>query len=106
MNRYRSAILLFIGAFLLESVLGQSVYIPSGTGGIGGSTNSNVGVGTSNPQTSFHVVGAIQARSATNSDGYVGLVNGSASGAGYIQWYKNGPTRIGYLGYQDFTGNQ
>jgi hypothetical protein len=91
---------------VVGSAFAQTVYVPSGTAGIGTSSNGNVGVGTSNPQTSFHVVGAIQARPAATSSGYVGLVNGSASYAGYIEWYKNGPARIAYLGYQDFTGSQ
>jgi hypothetical protein len=26
--------------------------------------------------------------------------------AGYIDWYRNGPTRLAYLGYQDMAGSQ
>jgi hypothetical protein len=37
------------------SVLGQTLYIPSGTGGIGSSSNGNVGIGNSNPSATFQI---------------------------------------------------
>jgi hypothetical protein len=52
-------ILLTIGFSINMYLHSQTVYIPSGTGGIGSSTNSNVGIGTtSTPLAKLHVIGA------------------------------------------------
>lgn len=42
---------------------------------------------------------SLTARSTTAASGYVHLRTGSASNVGYVAWYKPGPTRIGYLGF-------
>lgn len=47
----------------------------------------------------------VKARPATATHGYVQLTPGTASAIGYVEWYKPGPTRIGYLGYGDAAGS-
>lgn len=50
--------LLFIGtAIFMFSAKAQTVYVPSGTSGIGTSSNENVGIGTITPQGKLHVYG-------------------------------------------------
>lgn len=42
-------------AGIQQQAAAQTVYIPSGTGGIGSSTNANVGVGIATPTEKFHI---------------------------------------------------
>ena len=45
-----SLIYLFVSFVFLVNIKAQTLYIPSGTGGIGTSITNNVGIGTSNPK--------------------------------------------------------
>ena len=46
--------------------IAQSLFVPQGTNGIGTSSSSNVGLGTSNPMELFHINGNIRGGDATN----------------------------------------
>lgn len=48
---------LMLGSFSLHA---QSLYVPNGTGGIGGSMNGNVGVGTNYPDKKLSVLGDVR----------------------------------------------
>jgi hypothetical protein len=52
---------LFLAAFAVITLNGisQTLYVPSGTSGIGSSANANVGIGISNPATKLDVNGAL-----------------------------------------------
>ena len=65
---------------------------PSGKVGIGTS-------GTFGPQHKLHVVGGVAARTTTAADGYMAIQPGDAANTGYLEFWRPGPTRIGYLGY-------
>jgi hypothetical protein len=47
--------LVILGGFMPG--YGQTIYVPSGTSGIGSSVNANVGIGTANPEVKFEVNG-------------------------------------------------
>lgn len=52
----------------------------------------------------FNVIQAytnVHARSSTTTNGYISMSAGAAAQAGYLEIYKSGPTRIGYLGYNN-----
>ena len=67
--------------------------------------NGNVGIGTTNAPERLTVVGGhLSVQSSTATDGYIALRKGGADYPGYIDFYKNGPTRIAYLGY-DYPGS-
>lgn len=66
-----------------------------------GFSNGNVGIGTTTVSHLLHVAGTIAARSATSTRGYAAVNMGGASNAGYLEIYKSGPTRIGYIGFDN-----
>jgi len=53
-----------------------------------------------------NVEGNLLVRGTTSTHGYASLIPGSGTTAGYVEWYKSGPTRIGYMGYLDMAGSQ
>ena len=59
-------------------------------------TGGNLGVGTTTPNLLLQVNGIVGARDTTVTDGYIDMQPGSA---GYLEFFKPGPTRLGYLGY-------
>ena len=67
--------------------------------------NGNVGIGTNSPPERLTVAGGhLSVQSSTATDGYIALRHGGSDYPGYIDFYKNGPTRIAYLGY-DYPGS-
>jgi hypothetical protein len=50
---------LFLGTFVAFSfnAISQTLFVPSGTSGIGSSTNSNIGIGTSSPSSKLYIAG-------------------------------------------------
>jgi len=66
--------------------------------------NGNVGIGTTNPNSILQINGETTIRSSSTTDGYVSINPGGASNQGYINWWKPGNTRVGYLGYTDGVG--
>src|SRR5258708_25735695 len=69
--------LLFL-AIVMVKTNAQSMYIPSGTVGIGSSANGNVGIGTtSSPQSKLDVNGDIQISSASIPMGLMTEVGGT-----------------------------
>jgi hypothetical protein len=76
---------------------GTGVWIGTGTNIY--HTGGNVGINTTAPQNDLQVNGVIAARSTTPANGYMDMVLGSGINAGYLEWFKPGPVRLGYLGY-------
>jgi hypothetical protein len=60
--------LLFAACLTAISASAQTVYIPSGTSGIGSSSNGNVGIGISNPNAKLQVVGDLYVSQTSGSD--------------------------------------
>jgi len=61
-------------------------------------TGGNIGINTTAPQSDLQVNGVIAARGPTLTNGYATMVTGSGAGAGYVEWWKPGPLRLGYMG--------
>lgn len=76
----------FAGILALASYA-QTLYVPSGTSGIGASTNGNVGIGTPTPMESLHLSGAIRGSSTggalkvKTASGYIDIGPQSTSAA-------------------------
>ncbi len=65
-------------------------------------TTGYVGIGTDTPLSKLDVVGgSLGVRSSTLTNGSIYINPGGSDYAGYIDFYKAGPTRIAYLGYKD-----
>ncbi len=98
------ALILFSAALLSA----QTVFIPSGTSGIGSSTNGNVGIGTNNPSSLLTVVGNspnafVVQGSSSNSVG-LNLNNSSAGGRNWSVFVSGGgPAAAGAFGLYDNT---
>lgn len=89
MLSYRIFFRLLLLLLIVPPVSAQTLYVPSGTSGVGSSSNSNVGVGTSAPSSQLQVVGTITA----------GPGGGSTAGVDYLYGhYGNG--KIFTLGSQ------
>ena len=58
-----------------------------------------VGIGTSTPNAPLQVVGTINSTTANNTDGYVSMVPGNTTQAGYLAVFKPGGQRMGYVGW-------
>ena len=82
-------------AFLASKVAGVAGAVPDA----GLSANVALRNGGNNFVGNQVVDGIIQARTATPANGYIAMQAGSASNAGYLEIFKPGPTRIGYLGF-------
>jgi hypothetical protein len=76
---------LLLGALLLAGVpaLAQTIYIPSGTSGIGSSSNGNVGIGTTSPDAKLDVAGPAKFKT---DNGYYGTRIGSNAGGDSYVW--------------------
>jgi hypothetical protein len=75
-----------LSVFILSAaaLMGQTLYVPSGTSGIGNNTaNGNVGIGTTSPSAKLDVVGG-----AIRADG--GVVSRLASAGGLFVGYGSG----------------
>jgi hypothetical protein len=80
----------------------QTVYVPSGTGGIGSSTNSSVGIGTSTPASRLDVAGPgggsidfrVNGRMLTGDGSNVGGVFVNSAGTMFLGQFD--ATRIGF----------
>lgn len=98
-SRRRAAAAACIFAFVINSqtTFAQAIQV----------VGDKVGIGTPNPATKLEVNGgSLSVRSATNTQGYVGINPGGTGYAAYTEWYRSGPTRLAYLGYQDLAGSQ
>ncbi len=81
-------------AVLSVNGISQTLYVPSGTSGIGSSSNTSVGIGLSNPTQKLEVAGRIKANNA---------IMGQSAWSGYA-WFtnSNSATTDGYaLLHQD-----
>ena len=63
--------------------------------------NGNVGIGMGGIAALYRLQanGAIAVRDTTVTDGFTTMQPGSSANAGYFEWWKPGPTRLGYMGY-------
>jgi hypothetical protein len=43
----------------------------------------------------------IYVRETTTSYGYIGMTHGDGTHSGYVEWYKSGPIRLGYMGWNN-----
>jgi len=59
----------------------------------------NVGIGATDPNLKLQVNGANGARTAIMTDGYIDMMPGNAGNAGFLELFKPGPTRLGYMGW-------
>jgi hypothetical protein len=90
----------FLSAMLIGFVFivhAQTLYIPSGTSGIGASTNSNIGIGTTNPGVKLSVNGSNSADTETRVDIggsglYKSILGLAAGGIDYGQLYFDNTT--------------
>lgn len=85
-----------VTAFASCSVFGQTNIFPA---------SGKTGIGTTSPVVDLDVRGTAYVASTSSSDGYLSFVPGGSGYAAYIGWYRSGPTRLGYMGYQDLAGN-
>ena len=86
--------LLLIALLTSMNLYAQTLYVPSGTGGIGSSGNSNVGIGTSSPGAKLHIA---------NSGGGQGLWIQASDPAKYLSlWQGNSGAVIEPIGTSDF----
>jgi hypothetical protein len=76
---------------------GTGVWVGTGTNIY--HTGGNVGINTTTPLHDLQVNGVVASRGTTLANGYLDMVLGSAGNAGYLEWFKPGPVRLGYLGY-------
>jgi hypothetical protein len=58
-------------------------------------------IGTTMPSSLLQVNGVASFRSNTDTDGYLSINPGGPTVQGYINWWKPGNVRVGYLGYHD-----
>jgi len=65
------------------------------------SSSGNVGIGTTSPTSLMHINGVTTIRSNTSTDGYISINPGGSAYQGYINWWKPGGARVGYMGYTD-----
>lgn len=86
----------YIPKWTSSTALGQSIVYETG---------SSVGINNTAPTSNLHVNSAAHIRSNTGANGFLGLVAGGGTTAGYMEWYKPGPIRLAYMGYQDLAGN-
>lgn len=100
--------------FLASRMLAQTVYVPSGSGGIGSSANSNVGIGTSTPLDTLDVNGSINFGPMDGAKVAVGTGNTfTPSGGTPTAYYgmtfggfiTNSLSLSGYNGIALYTGN-
>lgn len=69
--------------------------------------SGSVGIGTSSPTAKLEINGgALAVKPTTSSHGFVALDPGGSGYGGYVEWYKSGPVRLGYMGYLDLAGGQ
>ncbi|HYC70874.1 MAG TPA: hypothetical protein VEB66_06685 [Opitutaceae bacterium] len=96
MNRHTVGFAVFLVAAVISA--GQTLFIPSGTSGIGSSSNSYVGIGTSSPIQHLHVssssspsTGIILENTATGGRvfGLVSTQDGAAIGGGRFSIYDD-----------------
>jgi hypothetical protein len=62
--------------------------------------DGKIGIGTTSPAVPLQVAGTISARPVDTNHGYVTLNPGSANTAGFIGFFENGGSRMGYMGYE------
>jgi hypothetical protein len=63
--------------------------------------SGNVGIGTTNPGAKLHVIGEVKSSTTTSTYGYISMQPGGDTVQGYVEWFKPGPTRVAYMGYND-----
>ncbi|HTK18218.1 MAG TPA: hypothetical protein VL442_01830 [Mucilaginibacter sp.] len=63
--------------------------------------NGSVGIGTTLPGSLLQINGVTSMRTNTSTDGYISINPGSSTCQGYINWWKPGGIRVGYMGYTD-----
>lgn len=65
--------------------------------------NGNVGIGTANPAARMHVIGPIRASGSGPTEGFIDMNPPfSDNRPGYISWWRNSSTRLGYMGYDTY----
>lgn len=83
----RKLLLMSSAGLLALASYAQTLYVPSGTSGIGSSSNGNVGIGVSAPQEKLHLSGAIRGSSTggaltiKTASGYIDIGPQSTSSA-------------------------
>ena len=63
--------------------------------------SGNVGISTTSPAAKLHVIGEIRSSTTTSTYGFTTMQPGGDTVQGYFEWFKPGPTRVAYMGYND-----
>jgi len=86
---------------ILYSAQGNFRLYTGGNEAIRVSENGNVGIGATLPGSLLQINGVTSMRTNTSTDGYISINPGSSTCQGYINWWKPGGIRVGYMGYTD-----
>jgi len=86
---------------ILYSAQGNFRLYTGGNEAIRVTENGNVGIGATLPGSTLQINGVTSMRTNTTTDGYISINPGSSTCQGYINWWKPGGIRVGYMGYTD-----
>jgi len=101
-----TTLLVFVSLIHFGAIQSQTLNVPGGTGGIGSSTNANVGIGTITPLTKLDISGNNMFLSGHNGNPQY-IANWAPAGVWGFGSLENGKNtiRLGAINYPDMTWN-